>query len=130
MTKFAELSRLPKNGEPCGMVKAYYEHVLQLGTLATFLEGFDFESRDEIQRAVIDLHYTIYGDPFMSNKKKRDNDPMLAMLYIKAEKLLVNEGRLDKLAVTLSGHPGAAAREPTRDSPVIAEMRAFVSCMA
>lgn len=103
MTKFAELSRLPKNGEPCAMVKAYYEHILQLGTLATFLEGFDFESRDEIQRAVIDLHYTIYGDPFMSNKKKRDNDPMLAMLYIKAEKLLVNEGRLDKLAVTLSG---------------------------
>ena len=74
MTKFAELSRLPKNGEPCGMVKAYYEHILQLGTLATFLEGFDFESRDEIQRAVIDLHYTIYGDPFMSNKKKRDNE--------------------------------------------------------
>ena len=27
-------------------------------------------------------------------------------------------------------HPGAAAREPPRDSPVIAEMRAFVSCMA
>ena len=93
MTKFADLSRLPKNGEPCEMVKAYYEHVLQLGTLATFLEGFDFESRAEIQTAVIDLHYTIYGDPFMSNKKKRDNDPMLAMLYIKAEKLLVNEGR-------------------------------------
>src|SRR5574338_1696983 len=27
-------------------------------------------------------------------------------------------------------HPGAATREPPRDSPVIAEMRAFVSCMA
>ena len=27
-------------------------------------------------------------------------------------------------------HPGAAAQEPPRDSPVIAEMRAFVSCMA
>ena len=27
-------------------------------------------------------------------------------------------------------HPGAAAREPPRDSPVMAEMRAFVSCMA
>ena len=27
-------------------------------------------------------------------------------------------------------HPGAAAREPPRDSPVIAEMRAFVSCVA
>ena len=27
-------------------------------------------------------------------------------------------------------HPGAAAREPPRDSAVIAEMRAFVSCMA
>ena len=27
-------------------------------------------------------------------------------------------------------HPGADAREPPRDSPVIAEMRAFVSCMA
>ena len=26
--------------------------------------------------------------------------------------------------------PGAAAREPPRDSPVLAEMRAFVSCMA
>ena len=27
-------------------------------------------------------------------------------------------------------HTGAAARESPRDSPVIAEMRAFVSCMA
>ena len=27
-------------------------------------------------------------------------------------------------------HTGAAAPEPPRDSPVIAEMRAFVSCMA
>ena len=27
-------------------------------------------------------------------------------------------------------HPGAAAREPPRASPVIMEMRAFVSCMA
>ena len=27
-------------------------------------------------------------------------------------------------------HPGAAAREPSRDSAVIAEMRAFISCMA
>ena len=26
-------------------------------------------------------------------------------------------------------HPGAAAREPPRDSPVIAERRAFISCM-
>ena len=40
--------------------------------------------------------------------------------------------RLTDLAVVPreKPHPGAAAREPPRDSPVIAEMRAFVSCMA
>ena len=40
--------------------------------------------------------------------------------------------RLTDLAVAPreKPHPGAAAREPPRDSPVIAEMRAFVSCMA
>lgn len=103
MTKFAELSRTPRNGEPCEMVKTYYEHILQRGTLATYLEGYDFTSREEIKIAIIDLHYTVYEDPFMANKKKRDNDPMLAVLYVKAEKLLINEGRLDKLAVTLSG---------------------------
>src|SRR5574341_696297 len=40
--------------------------------------------------------------------------------------------RLTDLAVAPreKPHPGAAAREPPRDPPVIAEMRAFVSCMA
>src|SRR5574337_561024 len=40
--------------------------------------------------------------------------------------------RLTDLAVVPreKPHTGAAAREPPRDSPVIAEMRAFVSCMA
>ena len=40
--------------------------------------------------------------------------------------------RLTDLAVVPreKPHPGAAAREPPRDSPVIAEMRAIVSCMA
>ena len=40
--------------------------------------------------------------------------------------------RLTDLAVAPSenAHPGAASREPPRDSPVLAEMRAFVSCMA
>ena len=40
--------------------------------------------------------------------------------------------RLTDLAVAPreKPHPGAAAREPPRASPFIAEMRAFVSCMA
>ena len=37
---------------------------------------------------------------------------------------------LQFLTWDFSSHTGAAAREPPRDSPVLAEMRAFVSCMA
>lgn len=101
--QFSKLSRKPRNGEPCELVKAYYEHVLQCGTLTTFLQGFDFKSRDEIERAIINLHYAIAFDTYMGDKRKRNNDPVLGVLYVKAEKLLANEGRLDKLAVTLSG---------------------------
>ena len=45
---------------------------------------------------------------------------------------LAPQERLTDLAVVPheKPHPGAAARDPPRDSPVIAEMRPFVSCMA
>ena len=103
MKRFFDLKKEPRNGEPCELVKAYYEHVLQRGTLTTFLQTFDFDTRADIERAVIDLHYSIAFDPFMGDKRKRNNDPVLAVIYMKAEKLLANEGRLDKLAVTMSG---------------------------
>lgn len=101
--KFSELSQKHTADGPCEMVKTYCEHVLQHGTLTSFLEGFDFGSREEIDKAVVDLEYAILLDPYMQDKHRRMADPVLQIVYRKAELLVANEGKLEKCAATTSG---------------------------
>lgn len=101
--RFKELKIEYGNGQPCELVSRYCEHVLQHGTLTSFLQSFDFTSRDEIQQAIIDLQMAILLDPYMQDKHKRMADPVLQIVYRKAELLVSNEGKLEKCAATTSG---------------------------
>ena len=101
--KVRDLSQTARNGEPCEMVSRYCEHVMQHGTLTTWLAGFDFDSREEIEKAIIDLEYAILFDPYMQDKHKRMADPALQVVFRKAELLVTNEGKLEKAAATISG---------------------------
>lgn len=101
--KFSELSLKHGTDAPCELVKTYCEHILQHGTLTSFLQTFDFESREEIERAVVDLEYAILLDPYLQDKHRRMADPVLQIVYRKAELLVSNEGKLEKCAATTSG---------------------------
>lgn len=104
MTKqFSKLSTKPRADKPCELVTAYCEHIMQHGTLTTFLKQYDFASREEIERAIIDLEYGVLFDPYMQDKRHRTADPVLFTVYRKAEILVNQEGKLEKLAATQSG---------------------------
>ena len=54
--------------QPSDLVRMYIEHEEKGGTVATFLQSFEFESRDEIGKAVRDLSFAIVGDRWVSDK--------------------------------------------------------------
>ena len=103
MKQFNKLSTKPRNDKPCEMVTAYCEHIMAHGTLTTFLQGFAFSSRGEIEKAIIDLEYAVLFDPYMQDKRHRTADPVLFTVYRKAEILVNQEGKLEKLATTMGG---------------------------
>lgn len=101
--KMKDYSQKVRNGQPCELVEKYCEHVMQHGTLTSWLQKFDFESREEIEKAIVDLEYAILLDPYMQDKHKRMADPALQIVYRKAELLVSNEGKLEKTAATMGG---------------------------
>ena len=101
--QFNKLSTKPRTDKPCEMVTAYCEHIMQHGTLTTFLKQYDFDSREAVEKAVIDLEYAVLFDPYMQDKRHRTADPVLFTVYRKAEILVNQEGKLEKLATTMGG---------------------------
>lgn len=89
--------------QACPLAAEYVQHIIAHGTLSSFLTQFDFRSRAEVEQAVLDLEYCVLGDPFMRLKDNQTDDPMVKAVYKKAELLVNNEGRLEKLAATLGG---------------------------
>lgn len=98
-----DYSQQVRQGQPCELVEKYCEHIMQHGTLTSWLQQFDFDTRDEIERSIIDLEYAILLDPYMQDKHRRMADPVLQIVYRKAELLVSNEGKLEKAAATMSG---------------------------
>ena len=80
------------------------------------------------------------GDDQELGRGKQSEKELWGILSMEGPQAAVSEDRVEHLAHERltdlavvpreKPHTGAAAREPPRASPVIAEMRAFVSCMA
>lgn len=87
----------------CDLVSRYVVHEQQGGTLATFLQGFDFESREEIADTIRKLIYGVTLDPYMSRKDLGISDPFCALLYKRMSKIACDANRFDKYPTTLSG---------------------------
>lgn len=96
--KVTELSMKPRISAPCALVTSYAEHVMAAGTLTTWLQGFDFESKDEIEATIISLMYAIRTDPYMNIKEKRNADPVMQVVFKQAEVLLNKVGAAERQA--------------------------------
>ena len=88
---------------PCELVSAYLLWEKDGGTLASWLQTFDFDTRDEIERAIRLFIRTVTMDDYMRLKKLDEINPYASAIFTRYNKIMTDANRLDKYPVTLSG---------------------------
>lgn len=99
--------------EPCALVSNYLLWEQDGGTLQTWLEQFEYESREEIEKAIRHFIRTVTLDPFMRKKHLEEEDAYAATVFTRYSKIMTDANRYDKYPVTLSGemwHGGYSRR--------------------
>ena len=91
------------NENPCGLVSQYMLHELDGGTLSTFLQQFEFDTREEIEKAVRTFIRVASMDGYMRKKHLDEINPYAAAIFSRYNKIMTDANRLDKYPVSLSG---------------------------
>lgn len=91
------------NGNPCEMVSQYMLWEQDGGTLQTWLEQFEYDSREEIEKAIRLFIRTVSLDKYMRTKHLDEVNPFAATIFARYSKIMTDAGRIDKYPVTLSG---------------------------
>lgn len=88
---------------PCELVSAFLLWEKDGGTLQSWLEQFDFDSREEIEKAIRLFIRTVTLDDYMRRKHLDEENPYAAAVFARYSKIMTDASRLDKYPVTLSG---------------------------
>lgn len=88
---------------PCELVSAFLLWEQDGGTLQSWLEQFEFDSREEIEKAIRLFIRTISLDEYMRRKHLDEENPFAAAVFARYSKIMTDANRLDKYPVTLSG---------------------------
>ena len=94
---------------PCELVSNYLLWEQDGGTLQSWLEQFDFDSREEIEKAIRLFIRTVSLDKYMRRKHLEEESPFAAAVFTRYSKIMTDANRLDKYPVTLSGKFGMEA---------------------
>ena len=98
---------------PCELVSAFMLWEQDGGTLQSWLEQFEFNSREEIERAIRLFIRSVTLDAYMRRKHLGEENPFAAAIFARYSKIMTDAGRLDKYPVSLSGeiwHGGFSRR--------------------
>lgn len=89
---------------PCELVSKYLMHEEgEDGTLSTFLTQFEFESREEVEKAIRLFIRTVTLDRYMRQKHLGEHNPFAAAVYTRYSKIFTDESKLTKIPMTMSG---------------------------
>lgn len=89
---------------PCELVSKYLMHEEgKDGTLSTFLTQFEFDSREEVEKAIRLFIRTVTLDRYMRQKHLGEHNPLAAAVYTRYSKIFMDEGKLTKMPMTMSG---------------------------
>lgn len=88
---------------PSDLAAAYYRHEVAGGTLYNFLTQYEYESRQEVEKAFRDLAYCIAGDKYLSDKDTQKNDVYARCIWSRFNKIVTTPDRFDKLPTAVSG---------------------------
>ena len=88
---------------PCEMISAFMLWERDGGTLSSWLEQFDFDTREEIEKAIRLFIRTVTLDDYMRKKHLEEENPYAAAVFTRYSKIMTDANRLDKYPVSLSG---------------------------
>ena len=88
---------------PCELVSAFMLWERDGGTLSSWLEQFDFDTREEIENAIRLFIRTVTLDDYMRKKHLDEENPYAAAVFSRYSKIMTDANRLDKYPVSLSG---------------------------
>lgn len=88
---------------PCELVSAFLLWEKDGGTLQSWLEQFDFDTREEIEKAIRLFIRTVTLDNYMRKKHLDEENPYAAAVFIRYSRIMTDANRLDKYPVSLSG---------------------------
>lgn len=88
---------------PCELISAFMLWEREGGTLSSWLEQFDFDTREEIEKAIRLFIRTVTLDDYMRKKHLEEENPYAAAVFTRYSKIMTDANRLDKYPVSLSG---------------------------
>lgn len=88
---------------PCELISAFMMWERDGGTLSSWLEQFDFDTREEIEGAIRLFIRTVTLDDYMRKKHLEEENPYAAAVFTRYSKIMTDANRLDKYPVSLSG---------------------------
>ena len=88
---------------PCELVSAFMLWEKDGGTLSSWLEQFDFDTREEIEKAIRLFIRTVTLDDYMRKRHLEEENPYAAAVFTRYSKIMTDANRLDKYPVSLSG---------------------------
>lgn len=88
---------------PCELVSAFMLWEQDGGTLQSWLEQFEFDSREEIEKAIRLFIRSVTLDEYMRRKHLAEENPFAAAVFTRYSKIMTDANRLDKYPVSLSG---------------------------
>lgn len=75
------------DSQPCELIVAYKIHEMEGGDIRSFLRQFEFDTQEELEKAIKTLLRVVTFDPYMVNQKKRSDDPVLDAIYKRFSKV-------------------------------------------
>lgn len=88
---------------PCALISHYLLHEKGGGTLVTFLQDFEFDSREEIEKKIREFLRVVYSDPYMRKKHLDEQNPIAAALFCRCRRIIEDQARFDKYPNVTSG---------------------------
>lgn len=101
--KITQYSTVSSTSNPCELVSNFMLWEQDGGTLQSWLEQFEFDSREEIEKAIRLFIRTVTLDDYMRRKHLAEANPYAAAVFARYSKIMMDANRLDKYPVTLSG---------------------------
>ncbi len=102
-SKIKDYNTRGRKENPCELVSDYLLWEEDGGTLQGWLEQFEFDSREDVEKAIRFFIKTVTLDEYMRRKHLAEDNPFAAAVFSRYSKIMTDANRLDKYPVTLSG---------------------------